>query len=82
MICPSCSHPTLSFFTLQKLLPGALILGAVLEVHEFEVVFSLPFNMRGSVAISDVSDLLSQKLQSEADRLELEEEEVCKMFVC
>ena len=70
----------LSVFIFQRLLPGALILGAVLEVHEFEVVFSLPFNMRGSIAISDVSDLLSQKLQSEADRLELEEEEVCRMF--
>ncbi len=61
----------------QKLLPGVVILGAVLEVHEFEVIVSLPFNLRGSVAVSDISDQLSQRLATEAERLELEEE-VCE----
>ena len=43
-----------------------LILGAVLEVHMYDVVFSLPFNMIGTVAISDVSDHVTKLVESEA----------------
>ena len=64
-----------SSLPLQKLTPGTLLLGAVLEIHEYEVIFSLPFNMRGSVAISDVSDPITQLVESEAERGESEEEE-------
>ena len=59
-----------------------LILGAVLEVHEYEVLVSLPFNMRGSVAIADVSDQMTQLLESEAEKLDTEGEEVRKDGDC
>ena len=45
-----------------------LILGAVLDVQEYVVVFSLPFNMRGTLAISDVSEHLTKLVESEAQR--------------
>lgn len=61
---------------MQKLVPGVLLLGAVLEVHEYEVLVSLPFNMRGSVAIADVSDHMTKLLQSEAEKLDAGDSEV------
>ena len=42
-----------------------LLLGAVLEVNKFHVTFSLPFNLRGIVAISDVSDHVTKLVKSE-----------------
>ena len=50
-----------------------LILGAVLEIHEYEVLVSLPFNMRGSIAATDVSDHMTRQLETEAERLDTEE---------
>ncbi len=47
-----------------------LILGAVLEVHEYVAVLSLPFNMRGTVAIGDISDHMTKLVESEAQRLD------------
>lgn len=52
-----------------------MILGAVLEVQEYLAIISLPFNMRGTLAISDVSDHLTQLAESEAQRQEEDEEE-------
>ena len=67
-VCVCVCHDTKPL-PLQKLRPGLLVLGAVLEVHQYEVIFSLPFNMRGSVAISDVSPVLTRQLQSAADNM-------------
>lgn len=62
-----------------------LILGAVLEIHEYVAVMSLPFNMRGTVAISDISDHVTKLVESEAQRLDTTqdddtEEEVNLLF--
>lgn len=51
-----------------------LLLGAVLEIHEYLVVFSLPFNMRGTVAISDVSARITELVESEAEHLDENEQ--------
>lgn len=72
---------------LQRLVPGILVLGAVLEVHEYEVVFSLPFNMRGTVAVSDISDPVTKLVELEAQHLETsqesdEENEVRRITPC
>ena len=60
---------------IQRLVPGMLLLGAVLDVQEYSVVFSLPFNMRGILAISDVSSHLTSLLQSEAQRMDSSQED-------
>lgn len=45
----------------------------MLEIHEYEVLVSLPFNMRGSVAATDVSDHMTRQLETEAEKLDTEE---------
>ena len=45
----------------------------MLEIHEYEVLVSLPFNMRGSVAASDISDHMTRQLETEAEKLDTEE---------
>lgn len=69
-LAPFCEESCLPF---QTVVPGMLILGAVLEIHEYMVVFSLPFNMRGTVVISDVSDHVTELVESEAKRLDAEQ---------
>lgn len=44
-----------------------------MEIHEFEVLVSLPFNMRGCVTIADVSDHMTKQLETEAQKLDTEE---------
>ena len=69
------SHvPVVTTGLLQKVVPGMLLLGAVLEIHEYLVVFSLPFNMRGTVAISDVSAHITELAESEAEHLDENEQ--------
>lgn len=46
-----------------------LLLGAVLHVNKYHVTFSLPFNLRGIVAISDVSDHVTKLVKSETQGL-------------
>lgn len=60
-----------------------LLLGAVLEVQEYVVVFSLPFNMRGTLAISDVSSQVTELVETEAQRLDSsqEDEEVVRIAI-
>ena len=52
-----------------------LLLGAVQEIRVYEVMVSLPSNMRGSVAITDVSDVVTRLVESELDGKEREGEE-------
>jgi len=42
---------------------GMLVLGCVAEVRDFELVVALPNGLRGSVAITDVSDAYTALLQ-------------------
>ena len=59
-----------------------LILGAILEIQEYLVVFSLPFNMRGTLAISDISEHLTQQVESEAHRLDESQGTVREIVLC
>ncbi len=52
-----------------------LLLGAVLEVRKYDAVISLPFNMKGTVAISDVSDHVTKMVEEEAKRMDEDEKE-------
>jgi len=40
-----------------------LVLGCVVEVRDFELIVALPNGMRGSVAITDISDAYTSQLQ-------------------
>ncbi len=62
----------------QALAPGILLLGAVQEILEYEVLISLPFNMRGAVPLTDVSDPITQLAESEAES----ENDVSNVWQC
>ena len=68
--------PTL--LLLQTVAPGLLVLGAVHEITDLEVMVSLPHNMTGVVAISNVSDPVTEKVEAEVEEGDgkSEEEEV------
>lgn len=55
--------------------PGMLTLGMVKEVHDYELVVSLPNNLTGTVAITAISDTYTELLQKVADQ-SLDTEEV------
>jgi len=51
------------FVVMQLAVSGMLVLGCVAEVHDFELVVALPNGLRGSVAITDISDAYTSQLQ-------------------
>lgn len=50
---------------LSTLREGMLLLGSVKEVNELDVVVSLPNNLKGTISITEVSDVLNSVLQKE-----------------
>jgi len=63
----------------QRLAVGMVLLGAIVEVHELDLVVSLPNNLVGHVAITDISDALSAQVEKASGQLakigETEEDE-------
>lgn len=57
---------TFHIYPYQTLTPGTLLLGAVQEIQEYEVLVSLPYNMCGGVPLTEVSDPITQLLELEA----------------
>ncbi|XP_062605737.1 protein RRP5 homolog [Saccostrea cucullata] len=49
--------------TRQILAPGMLVLGCVKEVHEYNLIISLPNNLSGTVALTQISPAYTQQLQ-------------------
>lgn len=47
----------------QILAPGMLILGCVKEVHEYSLSISLPNNLTGTVALTQISPAYTEQLQ-------------------
>ena len=56
---------------LQNVSADMLLLGVVNEISPLDVTVSLPFNMRGSVAISEVSDPITAAVTQEAEKEEV-----------
>jgi hypothetical protein len=48
-----------------------LLLASVKEIHELDVVVSLPNNLKGIISITEVSDVLNYVLQKELANDEL-----------
>jgi len=48
---------------MQVAASGMLVLGCVVEVRDFELIVALPNGLRGSVAITDISDAYTSQLQ-------------------
>jgi len=58
------------------------VLGCVRQVHELDMVVSLPNGLTGTVAITDFSDAYTSLLQALADGTEsdLAEDKVCHLM--
>lgn len=52
--------PSLKF---KNLVVGMSVLGAVKEVHDLEIVVSLPNNLTGSVAITEISRVITERVE-------------------
>jgi len=52
------------YILIQLAASGMLVLGCVAEVRDFELVVALPNGLRGSVAITDISDAYTALLQT------------------
>lgn len=59
----------------KNLVTGMTVLGAIKEIHDLELVVCLPNNLIGTVAITEVSDEISQKVETIANG-EVEDEEL------
>lgn len=57
------SLPEAHLLTRQILAPGMLILGCVKEVHEYSLSISLPNNLTGTVALTQISPAYTEQLQ-------------------
>ena len=62
--------------TRQKLTTGTLLLGAVREMHTFDMTVSLPYNMVGVVSCNDISDPFLELMKREVVESSEQEEEV------
>ena len=71
----------INLLLLQKLVPGTLLLGAVREIHNFDVTVSLPYNMVGVVSLSDVSDPLLEMVKREVEAGSQQEDETEEVIV-
>jgi len=58
LVCVICL-----FNLMQLAASGMLVLGCVAEVRDFELVIALPNGLRGSVAITNISDAYTALLQ-------------------
>ena len=76
---PSDIHP----LTFRRLVIGMTLLGVVKDVHDLELIISLPNNLTGAVSIAEISSNLKQRVESvaakedESDDDEMEVDEVC-----
>ncbi|XP_061171333.1 protein RRP5 homolog [Saccostrea echinata] len=57
------NQPEPHLLTRQILAPGMLVLGCVKEVHEYNLIISLPNNLSGTVALTQISPAYTQQLQ-------------------
>ncbi|KAI8090037.1 uncharacterized protein BX664DRAFT_281445 [Halteromyces radiatus] len=66
-------RPTIEDFSFKKLSVGSTVLGCITHINELNVLVSLPNQLTGSVAITEVSDILTNLVEIAA---EAEDEEV------
>ncbi|ESO96310.1 hypothetical protein LOTGIDRAFT_239331 [Lottia gigantea] len=63
-------------FTIKSVCPGMVLLGCISEIKDYKLIITLSNNIKGVVAITEISDAYTNKLQQLADGQITEEEEV------
>jgi len=83
VLCFYVSYTRVVFY-LQIANTGTLVLGCIREVHEYELVVSLPSSLRGIVPITNISDAYTAALTRLADSDEslTDQETVGSLLFC
>lgn len=56
------------YLRFSSLAPGMLFLGCIKEINEFDIVVSLPNNLKGFIKITEISDTYLKRLEKEIAR--------------
>ncbi|KAI8342777.1 hypothetical protein BC941DRAFT_368731 [Chlamydoabsidia padenii] len=59
--------PTVEEFSYKKLTVGSLVLGCITHINDLNLLVSLPNQLTGTVAITDISDALTRQVEAAAD---------------
>ncbi|KAL8869981.1 MAG: hypothetical protein Q9174_003866, partial [Haloplaca sp. 1 TL-2023] len=59
----------------KRLVPGAIVLGQVSQINQYDVALSLPNNLTGYVPITSISDQLTTKVEDLAEKGEESEDD-------
>lgn len=58
----------------KRLAPGSLVLGQIAQINRYDIALSLPNNLTGFVPITEISDVVTKKVETLAGDQEEEEE--------
>ena len=71
---PQEKHVRIEGLSYKRLAPGSLVLGQIAQINRYDIALSLPNNLTGFVPITEISDVVSQKVEALAGDEEEEEE--------
>ena len=58
----------------QRLVPGSLVLGQVIQINHYDLALSIPNNLTGYVSLTSISDKLTKRIEALAADEEAEEQ--------
>ena len=58
----------------QRLVPGSLVLGQVIQINHYDLALSIPNNLTGYVSLTSISDQLTKRIEALAADEEAEEQ--------
>ncbi|KAI8146542.1 hypothetical protein BJV82DRAFT_665505 [Fennellomyces sp. T-0311] len=64
---------TIQELSFRQLIPDTLLLGCISQINELQLVVSLPYQMQGVVAITEISDPITQAVERVANQQEDED---------
>ena len=59
----------------QRLVPGSLVLGQVIQINHYDLALSIPNNLTGYVSLTSISDKLTKRIEALAANEEAEEQD-------
>ena len=71
---PQEKHVRIEGLSYKRLAPGSLVLGQIAQINRYDIALSLPNNLTGFVPITEISDVVSRKVEALAGDEEEEED--------
>ena len=73
-VLPQEKNVRIEGLSYKRLAPGSLVLGQIAQINRYDIALSLPNNLTGFVPITEISDVVSQKVEALAGDEEEEED--------